>query len=242
MSTAQAQSDPTQPPHLSFKLKGWHRLVVAIVGVLLLGIAAFVTFQPIQVLPRMRLAPGFSLSDQDGSRLTSDDLRGRFVLYNFTYTRCQAPACPQNDLVLREVQQRLAEANTAGVPVSFVTISFDPDHDTPAALRAYAASLGADTSNWRFITGDIKRLKNIIGAGFEVFYEAQPSGDFRFSPATVLVDGWGITRAVYNERTAPPEADRILRHLSILGREAANSKGIAKLGYEAAHLFLCYAS
>lgn len=53
---------------------------------------AFKIFQPIQVLPRMQLSPAFSLTDQSNERLTSEDLRGEFVLYTFTYTNCPAPA------------------------------------------------------------------------------------------------------------------------------------------------------
>ena len=52
-----------------------------------LGVMAFTIFEPIQVLPRIRLAPGFAMTDQAGDRLTSEDLRGEIVLYSFAYTR-----------------------------------------------------------------------------------------------------------------------------------------------------------
>src|SRR5215217_7443517 len=66
-------------------------------GLLLLGILAFATLQPFQVLPRIGLSPGFALVDQDGQRLTSEDLRGRIVLYNFTYSGCRAPCPPMHE-------------------------------------------------------------------------------------------------------------------------------------------------
>lgn len=244
MSTPPAKTLRSTPilPGDSFRLRGWHRLVLAILALLLVGLLAFVIFQPIKVLPRIRLAPGFALTAQDGGSISNEDLRGQFVLYNFTYTHCRPAGCPDTDQVAREVYERLGEAKTDNIPVTLVTMSFDPARDTPGVLRAYAQTMGADPERWRFVTGDAERLKTIIGGGFEVFYEAQPDGSFKFTPTMVLVDGWGIIRAIYRPTTNPPDASRILKHFGVLAQEVRNSKGVAKLGYEAAHLFLCYAS
>ena len=226
----------------SINLRSWQGVVLGVFVLAAFGLVAFVTFQPIQVLPRVQLAPGFSLIDQDGNQLTNEDLRGHFVVYNFTYSGCRAPDCPQNDLILREVQQRLGELDSVETPISLVTISFDPEHDTPEVLQAYAQSLDADTEQWHFVTGDPTMLKAIIGGGFEVYYNQEEDGSWTFSPTMVLVDGWGIVRAIYHTRTVTPDPDRILRHFEVLEEEVRNSKGVARIGYEAAHLFLCYAS
>ncbi len=209
--------------------------------ILLVGSAlAFKIFQPIQVVPRIRLAPGFSLTDQDGQRLTNEDLRGKFVLYNFTYTRCPPP-CHQLDETMMEIQERLGEANLGDIPMRFVTISFDPEHDTPEVLKAYARSVGADEARWRFATtGDTSLLKTIIGGGFETYYEKKEDGSYAFDPRFVLVDGWGIIRGEYRYQTMVPDTDRILRHIGVLAEEVQNSTGTASLAYEAAHFFLCY--
>ena len=216
----------------------WEWLAVAVVAVVILSVGAFATFQPIKVLPRMRLAPGFLLTDQAGQQLTNEDLRGKIVLYNFSYAHCGAQCEPMN-ATLRSVQDQLAQASGEGVPVELVTISFDPERDTPEALQAYAQAAGADPSRWRFATGDPARMKNIIGGGFEAYYEPDDQGGFKFSPAFALVDGWGILRAEY--RNEVPDPARILKHIEVIQEEARNSKGVAKMGYEAAHLFLCYA-
>ncbi len=240
MTTTEAPLLPT------FRWKPWHGIVLGFLGLLVAGVLAFAIFKPIRVLPRMRLAPGFALKDQSDRIFTNEDLRGQFVLYNFTYTGCQPPDCPQTDAIMQDVYRRLGEAQTDGVPVSLVTMSFDPERDTPQQLAAYAQNLGADPEQWRFLTGEPNRLKSIIGGGFGVYYEPivplQEGGGFTFNPTLVLVDGLGIVRAVYNNRTTLPDADRILRHLGVLGEEVRNSQGMARLGYEAAHLFLCYAS
>ena len=219
-------------------------LLHAVYGLLILLIVsafAFKIFQPIQVLPRITLAPAFTLIDQDGERLTSEDLRGQIVLYTFTYTSCVEP-CFNIDKTMQEVQARLNEVNLNGIKITFVTISFDPKRDTPSILKSYAESTGADTAHWKFATiTDQTLLKTIIGSGFETYYEQKPDGSFAFDPVFILVDGWGVMRGEYRYQTEISTADRILRHLSVLTDEVQNSKGSAKLAYEAAHLFLCYA-
>ena len=120
-----------------------------------------------------------------------------------------------------------------------MTISFDPERDTPAALQAYARAAGADPNRWRFATGDPARIKDIIGGGFEAYYEPDGQAGFKFAPAFFLADGWGIIRAEYRNETPAPE--RILKHIEVVEEEVRNSKGVAKVAYEAAHLFLCYA-
>lgn len=215
--------------------------ILLVVGVLLvIGVFAFAIFQPIKVLPRIRLAPGFTLTDQNGQRLTSEDLRGQVVLFNFLYSGCGAE-CDQMNATMQEVQRRLGESDLGGLPVQFVTISFDPANDDPATLQRYAESLGADPSQWRFATGDAARLKEMIGGGFEVYYAPDDAGGYRFDPTFVLVDGWGIIRGKYRYQVQVPDADRILRHIGVLAEEVQKSTGANKLIYEAAHLFLCYA-
>jgi len=202
---------------------------------------AFKIFQPIQVLPRITLAPAFSLIDQDGEQLTSEDLRGQFVLYTFTYTNCVEP-CFDIDKTLHEIQSRLSEANLNDIKITFVTISFDPERDTPDTLKSYAESVNADTTQWKFATtNDPALLKTIIGGGFETYYEQKSDNSFSFDPTFILVDGWGVIRGEYRYKTEVSTTDRILRHLSVLADETQNSTGSTKLAYEAAHLFLCYA-
>ncbi len=211
-----------------------------LIGFMVLGAAAFKIFQPVQVVPRIRLAPGFSLIDQNGNRLTNEDLRGQIVLYNFIYTRCPEP-CANLTQTMQEIQARLDEAELGGIPMTFVTISFDPEYDTPEMLNKYAESIGVDSSQWKFTTTqDASLLKHIIGGGFEAYYTPKEEGGFRFDPKFVLVDGWGIIRGEYRYQTLTPDTDRILRHTRVLANEIHNSQGTASLAYEAAHFFLCY--
>lgn len=213
------------------------RLLAVLLAIPVLAIVAFTVFQPIQVLPRISLSPGFSFIDQNGERLTSEDLRGRLVLYTFTYTRCEDP-CPQPSRTMQALQQELVAVDTGDIPLDYVTISFDPEHDTPARLAAHAQALGADPGQWHFVTGDLNQLKNVIGNGFSTYFNQEADGDFTFDPVFVLVDGWGILRAVY--RTPSPDPDIVARDVRLIVKETTNSEGINRYAYEAAHLFSCY--
>jgi len=215
----------------------WEWVAAAAVLLAVLSVVAFATLQPIKVLPRIGLAPGFILTDQNGQRLTNEDLRGKIVLYNFSYTQCGEP-CKGMDATMRAVQDRLAGQETA-VPVSLVTISFDPERDTSAALQARAREVGADPARWRLAVGEPSQTKAIVGGGFEVYYEPDGKGGFKFDPAFALVDGWGILRAQHRNRT--PDADVLVRQIRVVDDEVRKSRGVARLAYEAAHLFACYA-
>jgi len=212
-------------------------ILFSVLGVLGLGLFAFVTIRPIQVLPRISLGPGYFLTDANGEAVTNEDFRGSLVLYNFTYLSCEEP-CPVTTDTMQAVQSRLGEVDTGGIPIKLVTISFDPARDTPEVIRAAAAELGADPAVWTFLTGAPERLKWLIGGGFSVYYEEKQPQEFRFDPAFMLVDGAGVLRAEY--RTAVPDVDRILRDMRLVTDEVHNRQGVANYAYDAAHLFLCY--
>lgn len=201
----------------------------------------FAIFRPIEVLPRMRLVPGFTLVNQNAKALSNEDLRGHIVLYNFTYTNCPEP-CADISETMQTIQQSASEMDFKGIPFSMVTISFDPENDTPRVLKDYAESLDANPDIWQFATLNNPRLlKTIVGGSFEAYYEEQTDGSFDFMPTYVLVDGWGIVRGQYAYETLASTTERITRHIGVLAEEMAKSVGANKLLYETAHLFVCYA-
>jgi protein SCO1/2 len=83
-------------------------------------------------------------------------------------------------------------------------------------------------------------VADVLGAGFRVFSQPRPDGSFAFDPAFVLVDGWGVVRGEYRYATLADDADKLIRHIGILGEELRNSRGAGSIAYEAAHVFLCY--
>lgn len=211
--------------------------LAGLLGLPLIGVFLFATLQPIKVLPRLRLAPGFALTDQDGRTVSSDDLRGKITLYTFTYTRCMDP-CQDPTALLREVQAALAEPDLRDAPIQLVTITVDSERDTPAALRAFGEAVGADFARWTFLTGDEVRLRQAVMGGFDVLYRPLPDGSLDLDTRLWLADGWGILRAEYAQYL--PTTARLLRDLRLVAAETRNSEGLAKYAYEAAHLFGCY--
>ena len=216
-------------------------IIRSVVPVTLVIIAAlaFAIFEPIQVLPRIRLAPGYLLTDQSAATLTSEDVRGDIVLYNFGYSGC-GDDCAEMNQTMVEIQGRLDEADVGETDVRFITISFDSETDTPPVLQEYADTLDANPENWSFATGEPDHITNVVKAGFEAYYEEQDDGSFTFDPVFVLVDGWGVIRGEYRYQTNASDTNKILHHLDILGEEIRNANGAATLAYEAAHFFLCY--
>lgn len=219
-----------------FHVRWWH-VAAGVVGVLVVGLILFVTIQPIKVLPRMTLAPGVSLVDSQGQALTSGDLLGSVVLYNFTYTGCAAP-CVETGAMTAALQEALRGFDRQGIPVQLLTVSFDPVRDTRVELQRWADEHGADSALWRVATGEADALKMMIGRGFSTWYAQDAEGSFQFDPTFVLVDGEGFLRARYDAATMTPEV--FLRDVALIVNEARNSSGASKLVYEAAHLFLCY--
>lgn len=225
------------------KVRRRHRTLFVTLGafvvLLVLAVMSFAVFEPIQVLPRIRLAPGFSLTDQAGNTLTSEDLRGSVVVYTFSYGNCADP-CAAPEETMAEIAERIGEVDVGDTPVRFVTLSFDPARDNVEALAARADRFGADGSAWTYATPAAGQVRNVIGSGFKTWYEERPDGSFSFDPALILVDGWGIIRGEYRYQTLAGDADRILHHIDILGGELRNSHGASSFAYEAAHFFLCY--
>ncbi len=228
------------------------------------SVLAFTILRPIQVLPRVGLGPGFGLTDINGELVTNETMRGRLVLYNFTYTHCQS-GCPRLIEKIRQVRERMNEVELDEIEVELVTISIDPERDTVEAMAGYAADYGVGTEAgaglvpWHFLTGDKPELvKIMVSSGFDLYHEKVPSADgpagdyqFKFVPMAVLVDGWGIIRAEYrqyepserlsfSDGASDIDPDIILRDVGLVAAEAKNSKGAAKAAYGAAHLFLCY--
>lgn len=140
-------------------------------------------------------APAFTLTDQDGQTLTNESLRGSVWIGAFIFTRCQGP-CPRMTADMAALQSRLP----AGVRL--ISISVDPDFDTPAVLKEYAKKVGADESRWRFLTGprdQIVRLSRGLMLGL-----SDTGGEIVHSTRIVLVDREGKVRGYFD--SADPAA------------------------------------
>jgi len=120
-------------------------------------------------LPTLGQVPAFGLTNQDGKRVEAAALRGSVWVAAFMFTRCPT-ICPRITRRMRALQQRAAERKAA---LRLLSISVDPDNDSPDVLRDYARRFGADTSTWSFVTGDFASIQKIAVDGFKLALEGR---------------------------------------------------------------------
>jgi len=105
--------------------------------------------------------PGFTLYDQTGAVVQSTRFRGKQVMLNFIYTRCPvATMCPAATMKMMEAQRLAAEAGVQDLEL--ISITLDPDYDSPGVLRDYAEARGIDTANFSFLTGPERAIRDLL--------------------------------------------------------------------------------
>jgi protein SCO1/2 len=111
------------------------------------------------------------LVDQGGKPRPWSSFRGHRVALTFVYTRCPLPDyCPLMEKNFAAVQQ-LVKANPKLADVRLMTVTMDPEFDTPAVLKPHAIDLGADPAVWTFATGspaEVKRFAEQFGIHYEL--------------------------------------------------------------------------
>lgn len=108
------------------------------------------------------LVPDFTMTDQDGRTRKLSDLRGKVVVLTFIYTRCPMPDfCPLMDRKFNELAEHLAAFPDRAAAVRLISLSFDPQHDTPEVLRKHAAMRGAEPPLWTYAVATRPELAKI---------------------------------------------------------------------------------
>jgi protein SCO1/2 len=144
----------------------------------------------------------FALRDQEGRLVTSESLRGAVHVINFIFTSCQ-DVCPMLTRQMGEIQRRTAEWGTR---VKLLSISVDPRHDTPGALKAYGARHHADFSRWEFATGSLEEVRRVVVKGFLSALRETPQSvpdlvEISHGENFVIVDRHGQIRAFRHAQT-----------------------------------------
>jgi protein SCO1/2 len=144
--------------------------------------------------PSARLRPGdivpvFRLVDQDGTGLTDEDLRGHPTVLTFLFTRCPLPEfCPRMVGHFKQLQRAIV-ADPLLAAVRLLSISLDPEFDSPQVLSEYGRAMGADFTRWRFATGALDQVA-VLTRAFAVHTERTgPLLDHTL--ATALIDAEG---------------------------------------------------
>ena len=170
-----------------------------------------------QRLSKIGPAPEFTLTDQNGKRIALKELRGKVLAITFIFASC-ADTCPLLTAKMAGLQDRLGA--DFGPRIYFVSITVDPERDTPEVLKRYAEAHRANPAGWAFLTGTPAEIRE-VAKHYGIFYKKTPRGDVDHTFLTSLVDQSGTLRVQYmGIRFDPDEMLRDLRSLS----EAAKAR------------------
>jgi protein SCO1 len=157
--------------------------------------------------------PQFTLTNQDGKRLSLKDLRGKVLAITFIFASC-ADTCPLLTAKMVGIQDRLGSA--FGEKVYFVSITVDPERDTPDVLKRYADAHKANPAGWAFLTGTPAEIHD-VAKRYGIYSKKTPRGDVDHTFLTSIVDQSGILRVQYMGVKFNP--DEMLRDLESLMKE-----------------------
>jgi len=154
-------------------------------------------------LPELGQLPSFSLVDQEGTPFGAQQVRGKVWVADFIFTSC-SDACPRLTARMRTLQDWLDPAENIGL----LSITVDPERDTPPKLAEYARISGARNPLWKFVTGPQQDVERTVVGGFHVAMGRVPpegTGDALRAQAfeilhgdrLVLVDARGRLRGYY---------------------------------------------
>jgi protein SCO1/2 len=198
----------------------WGGLALVIVAIFGAYVASqFVTKAP-PPLPVLTQVSDFALTNQFGRVVTLSDLRGQVWVADIIFTRCPGP-CAKMTKAISELQSALSPAQ----PVKLLSLTADPEFDTPDVLRRYGEKFGAAPDRWQFLSGnklDIYRLatKGLLLAVDEIKADERtgPEDLFVHSTRFVVVDKQGRVRGSF-DGTESFSHQKIMETIQTLLRE-----------------------
>jgi protein SCO1/2 len=164
-------------------------------------------------LPVLGQVPDFSLVDQDDQPVTLETFKGKPWVATFIFTRCAGP-CPVITGKMAALQRTIRAPG-----LRFVSVSVDPEYDTPPVLKAYAKKFGADESRWRFLTGPTDAVHALARGMYIAAVPATKDQPIIHSEKFVLVDADGQIRGFYDNND-PQEMAQLPTDAQRLAEEA----------------------
>ena len=161
------------------------------------------------------LIDDFALTDQNGGRVEFGKLRGKPLVINFMYTSCP-DVCPLLTASLKILRDHMKPAEARDI--RFLSITTDPEVDTPKVLKAYSKRHEADASNWSWLSGEARELAS-VWQGFGVSVKRLAKGLIEHTTLTVVADAKGYMRFAYFGSAPDPEV--LLKDLRVLMKGAA---------------------
>lgn len=142
--------------------------------------------------------PDFELTDQNDIKISNKDMLGKVYLVEFFYSRCPT-ICPIMNRNMKYIQDEINSPD-----FGIISISIDPENDTPEVLKNHAKMVGATSPNWHFLTGDRDYIGKIANQ-FNIYVgdKEDEAESLNHSGMIALVDKDGNIRCRYNENNMP---------------------------------------
>jgi protein SCO1/2 len=148
--------------------------------------------------------PDYTFTNSLGDKISLSDFNGQAYAFTFIFTRCPFPTfCPRMNSNFSEAYKHLISAGNAPTNWHLISISFDPDFDTPQRLKDYSATYKPDPRKWDWVTGamiDIDAISEQVGMAF-----AFENNTFNHTLRTVVVDKNGVIRQIFVGNEWKPE-------------------------------------
>lgn len=170
-------------------------------------------------LPPIAAVPDFTFTSQTGEEVSKSDLLGNVWIANFVFTRCPGP-CPAMTGRMAELQKVVERK---GGNVRLVTVTVDPEHDTPEVLAKYGESYQNNPEIWSLLTGENEVIQEFVTKGMLLPLATDPDGLPSHSQKFIVVDAEGQIRT-YHDLDDPELLPKLLMDIGQLMREHNRKK------------------
>ena len=170
-----------------------------------------------------RKAPDFLLTNQDSILISNDDMIGKVYVLEFFFTRCP-DICIDMNQNMKLLDEEFGDSNDFGI----ISITIDPNNDTPSILKKYSEALDVKSQNWHFWTGEKDYIYDLANIGFNIFANQNSNfiGGFEHQGYFALIDKDGYIRSRKDSFGNP-----IMYYLGINDINAIQ-QGIGMLNYD----------
>lgn len=170
---------------------------VVIIALLFLGIGVGMGYFKKNLYTVMKV-PDFELTDQNNKKITNKDMLGKVYLVEFFFSRCPT-ICPVMNTNMRAIENGINNPD-----FGIISISIDPENDTPELLKEHARKIGVKSPNWHFLTGNRDDIGKIADQ-FNIYVgdKEDESESLNHSGMIALVDQEGNIRCRYNQDNMP---------------------------------------
>lgn len=148
-------------------------------------------FKDVEVI-EIGSAPSFSFTNQNLKKITDQTMKGKVYILEFFFATCPT-ICPKMNSNLLKIEKDFISNPDFGI----ISITINPEQDTPQFLKQHAEHLGVKHKNWHFLSGDYDRTMELANKGFNLYAAQNPNiaGGFEHSGMVAIIDKEGNIRS-----------------------------------------------